>query len=392
MPDRPYLMEPMLPSEDCRELMDLAFDLQGKSHALAGKLHPDVQRGLGDLVRSMNCYYSNLIEGHYTHPREIDEAMAGDFSQDPEKRDLQLEATAHIHVQQQIDHGEHPDCLPTSQVFLKWIHQAFCQELPETLLMVDHPQTGETLRVQPGVFRDREVRVGRHEPPQAAALPDFIRRFEEAYDPARLGTARSLIAIAASHHRLAWIHPFLDGNGRVARLFSHAWLLQAGIGSTLWSISRGLGRNSQEYKARLMAADQLRKGDLDGRGNLSHEALVDFCRFFLQVCIDQVDFMAGLFDIEKLLYRMERHITEQIDLKELPAGSFALLQHAFYRGSFKRGKAAEITGFQERYARAAVSALHKKGYLVSDTPKGPVRLGFPLEAVERWFPSLYPAG
>jgi Fic family protein len=118
-----------------------------------------------------------------------------------------------------------------------------------------------------------------------------MKRFEEAYDPAKLSQVQQIIAIAASHHRLVWIHPFLDGNGRVVRLFSQAWLLETGIGSSLWSVSRGLARNVEEYKARLMAADAPRKGDLDGRGNLSHDELVNFCRFFLKTAVDQVEFM-----------------------------------------------------------------------------------------------------
>jgi len=44
----------------------------------------------------MNCYYSNLIEGHETHPRDIDRALAKDYAKEPKKRSLQLEAVAHI--------------------------------------------------------------------------------------------------------------------------------------------------------------------------------------------------------------------------------------------------------------------------------------------------------
>lgn len=73
--ETPRLMEPMLPPEGERVLEDLAVDLVAKANALAGRLHPAVQAGIGELVRSMNCYYSNLIEGHDTHPRDIDRAL-----------------------------------------------------------------------------------------------------------------------------------------------------------------------------------------------------------------------------------------------------------------------------------------------------------------------------
>lgn len=54
---------------------------------------------LADLVRAMNCYCSNLIEGHDTHPIDIERAMRNDYSSDPKKRKLQLEAKAYIAVQ-----------------------------------------------------------------------------------------------------------------------------------------------------------------------------------------------------------------------------------------------------------------------------------------------------
>ena len=85
--------------------------------------------------------------------------------------------------------------------------------------------------------------------------------------------------MAAAHHRLNYIHPFPDGNGRVSRLMSHAMALKAGIGAHgLWSVSRGLARgldSGREYKTWMDRADTPRQGDLDGRGNLSRRALVD---------------------------------------------------------------------------------------------------------------------
>ncbi len=384
------LMEPMLPALGNKELEDLAMVLARKSGALAGAMPVVVRQSIGMLVRSMNCYYSNLIEGHDTHPRDIDRALSGDFAKDTATRHLQLEARAHIEVQQLIDSGKAPAIKPSGE-FMRWAHQQFCSRLPEALLWVENPDTGERLKVTPGQFRQREVAVGRHIPPRAENLDSFMRRFEQAYEPARLSQVQQVIAIAASHHRLLWIHPFLDGNGRVVRLFSHAWLQETGIGSSLWSVSRGLARNVQEYKARLMAADSPRKGDLDGRGNLSHEELVSFCRFFLSTAIDQVDFMAQLLDSPGFLTRLSLHVQEEVALKRLPKGSFALLREAWMAGEFKRGQAATLTGYKERAAREVLTALLEKGYLVSDHKLAPVRLGFPAEAVERWLPRLYPA-
>src|SRR5712664_3784608 len=101
-------MEPLLISDSSRhrgKLTDLALDLAQKSAGFRRSLPPSLLASLADLVRAMNCYYSNLIEGHDTHPVDIERALKNDYSQDARKRDLQLEAKAHIVVQKWIDGG-----------------------------------------------------------------------------------------------------------------------------------------------------------------------------------------------------------------------------------------------------------------------------------------------
>jgi Fic family protein len=385
------LMEPLLPSAGTEKLNDLSFELVSKANKFAGMLNPVVSKSVGNLVRSMNCYYSNLIEGHDTTPRDIDKALAEEYSSEPKKRALQKEAVAHITVQKIIDHGLAPEIYPLSSKYGQWIHQEFCSRLPEELLWVENPGTQEKMQVIPGKHRDGGVTVGRHIPPRPENLDRFLNRFDEAYDSKKLSTSNRIISVAASHHRYAWIHPFFDGNGRVVRLMSYAALKEMDIGSELWSVARGLARGSDDYKKLLQAADEPRRGDLDGRGNLSQTALIDFCEFFLSVCIDQVEFMHKLLDFKTLSERMKTHVEEMIKLKELPKGSYALLREALLVGEFDRGQVIEITGLKDRAARDVLYALTKKGLLVSDTPRGAVRLGFPIDIVERWFPLLYPS-
>src|SRR5437588_9480813 len=102
-------MEPMVLSSESKQwpaLVDLALDLAARSAGLRSSLPPGLRDGLADLVRAMNCYYSNLIEGHDTHPVDIDRAINDDLAEDdPKKRDLQLEAKAHIEVQRWLDEG-----------------------------------------------------------------------------------------------------------------------------------------------------------------------------------------------------------------------------------------------------------------------------------------------
>jgi Fic family protein len=314
--------------------------------------------------------------------------LAGDYSAEPEKRNLQLEARAHIDVQQKIDAGKAPQ--PSTSVdFIRWVHKEFCEQLPAELLVVTDPKTGRAETVTPGALRDVMVKVGHHIAPAPADLGALLERFAIAYGNEKLSRIQRIIGVAASHHRLLWIHPFSDGNGRVARLFSHAFLKELGIGSSLWSVSRGLARAVDQYKAALQSADEPRRGDLDGRGNLTQSGLVAFCTFFLSRCIDQVVFMESLFEPADLQRRVEIWCEEETRAGRLPKGSWALLREAVLAGEFTRGKAPDLTGYQERQARTVLNTLIEKGFLVSPTSRSAVRLGFPLAVVDRWFPRLY---
>jgi Fic family protein len=384
-----FSLEPTLPEDTSHELTDIVTDLVAKSSTLAGKLTPVVQNSVGDLVRSMNCYYSNLIEGHNTHPIDIDRALAGDYSQIPEKRNLQLEARAHIDVQRKIDSNQAPSPVASSE-FILWVHREFCGQLPPELLVVSDPRTGREDQVVPGEFRNSHVQVGRHIAPSPDDLPTLLTRFEEAYGNQRISKVNRIIGVAASHHRLLWIHPFADGNGRVARLFSHAFLRELSVGSSLWSVSRGLARSVEAYKASLQEADEPRRGDLDGRGNLTQAGLASFCKFFLKTCVDQVDFMDSLLEPSELLRRMEIWAEEETRADRLPKGGWQLLREAVLTGEFARGKAPDITGYQERQARTVLNKLIEMGLLVSPTSRSSVKLGFPIHIIDRWFPRLYP--
>jgi len=272
---------------------------------------------LADLVRATNCYYSNLIEGHNTHPVDIERALKNEYGTDARKRDLQHEAKAHIAVQQWIDAGGLKDRRALTAEGIREMHFRFCRLLPADLLWVEYPRTKERVPLTPGELRHRDVQVGRHTAISPGSLPRFLQRFESVY--AGVGKAELILSTAAAHHRLLWMHPFLDGNGPVARLMSHAILLGALDTGALWSVARGLARNLEEYKRHLSDCDLTRRNDLDGRGTLSEEALADFTRFFLMICIDQVSFMERLVQPERLHSRILLWAEEET-LPSLPQG------------------------------------------------------------------------
>jgi Fic family protein len=384
------LMEPLLLGEAAARragLPDLALELGQRSAGFHRSLPASLLMSLADLVRTMNCYYSNLIEGHATHPVDIELALKGDYSQDARKRDLQFEARAHITVQQWIDAGGLDDHV-VSESSIREIHRRFCQLLPAELLWVEDPVTGEKAEVIPGALRTRDVKVGQHVAIGPGAVPRFLSRFQEVYGG--LGTADTVIAAAAAHHRLLWIHPFLDGNGRVARLLSHAMLLATLRTGAVWSIARGLARSMEAYKGHLAACDQTRRNDLDGRGPLSEEALLAFTDFFLKTCIDQVAFMESLIQPEALRARILTWAEEEIRLNHLPPKSGDVLQAVLYRGELPRAETPAIVGAGERHARRIVSVLLERGVLVSESTRAPLRLALPAALASRWMPGLFP--
>ena len=367
----------------------MSADLLTKSRHQEEAMRPQTRQGVADLVRTMDCYYSNLIEGHRIMPRDIDDALRDSYSDDPKKKNLQLEARQHIETQKKIDSGDLFTENPASDQLLRGIHFEFFTGLPEEMLEISNPDTGKNVKVTPGSFRDDEVKVGQHIPPLHTEIPYFMELFSKTYDPSKLSKVNSIIAVAASHHRLVWIHPFADGNGRVARLFSHAYLHKLGVGCSLWSISRGLARTASDYKMRLAAADDARHGDYDGRGALSDKQLFRFCSYFLECCIDQIDYMTQMIDPKSLEERIASYCLYEISAGNLPKTSDLVLRTVLTNGQLDRGEMPRITGYQERRARDVLTELIKKNLLVSTGPRKPVRLGFPVDVVDRWFPKLY---
>ncbi|EAU39838.1 hypothetical protein FP2506_00450 [Fulvimarina pelagi HTCC2506] len=384
----PCLFEGDLPSA----LADLSVDLQRESAELGKGLHPDSLLELADLVRVMNCYYSNLIEGHNTRPRDIEAALKG-AELAPERRALALEARAHVEVQREIDrrHTTGELTQPTTIAFIRWLHASFYDAMPGEFRRVEMPGAG-TIEIEPGEFRSRpehEVAVGRHQPPSSYRVADFMGYFERRFGAAEKQSAQRILSIATAHHRFNFIHPFIDGNGRVSRLMSHAMGLRAGIGGGgLWSVSRGLARGLKErgeYKQMMDHADSPRQGDLDGRGNLSQAALTDFTKWFLEVCLDQVRFSSTMFDLERLEERYRALVQDMHGDRRAANLISAVIRY----GSLQRGAAALVVKTSERTARSILGELADLGFLKSNSPKTPVRIAFPLDYRERLFPNLF---
>lgn len=390
--EMPQRIEPARLDDVPVALSDLIADISTAATKLENALNPRTAANLAQLVRIMNSYYSNLIEGNNTRPKDIEKALSGQLTDDAERRNLQIESAAHVRLQADVDQlfsTGLPE--PASIEFILWLHGEFYRDATTEFLQIKDGERRITM--QPGAFRSRareDVSIGRHQPPASYQVVKFMSYFAERYKLKPLGKAARILAIPAAHHRLNYIHPFLDGNGRVSRLMSHAMAHMAGIGAHgLWSISRGLARgldSRTDYKRMMDYADTPRQGDLDGRGNLSQRALIEFTMWFLKVSLDQITFMSSLFEINTLAGRFKIYVERSDTLK--PEAT-RLLEEALIRGEFERGDASRITGLPERTARRVLNDVVRVGLLASDSPKSPVSLRFPVEAQDILFPRLF---
>lgn len=383
MYDSPHQFEPTgLTDRHWEEIQPLAEHIVLASLKLTSAVHESTRSTLRELIRQMNAYYSNRIEGQHTHPHHIEKALRNEYSSRPDEARLQRIALAHIDAEKALE-GEPGEGRALTSTFLISAHHALYSRLAPADRLSDDGDL-----IIPGQLRGREVQVGRHVPPSAASLPAFLAKMDSVYGHAR-GWERILVATACAHHRVAWVHPFLDGNGRATRLQSHCslWKLSEG----LWSPSRGFARSIDAYYAALHNADSLRRGDLDGRGNLSDLGLFEWVKYFLEICEDQVSYMSKMLALEGIKQRIEALIIfRSTQDKAIKREAILPLIHVFGLGPVTRGEFAQMTGMAERSARMLLAKLLADKLLISDSTYGPVRFGLPLGALGMLFPHLYP--
>lgn len=378
-------------------LPDKAISLISQSAKLTGQIAPLTLARLEQHMAAINSYYSNLIEGNATRPHEIRAAQRGSYSGDPAKRDLQQESLAHMQVQEwltaqklDLDRLFTPD-------FICRLHREFYQRMPESLWVIKDEQGKTVDKVIPGEWRARPVIVGQHIPPGAEDLAPLMEKFCETYNPKKFSGDRKIIALMAAHHRFAWIHPFIDGNGRVGRLLTDAALKAVGLESYgAWCLSRGLARSSTQYKTLLANADASRQGDYDGRGQLTEKGLINFCDYMLDAAIDQVTYISDLLELSKMRQRIESYIAARNDDRvagicgQLKSTASLILFTAFQQGEIERAQALELCVMPDRSARRLLSQLKSEGLLSETSSKSPLRWEIPEHAEPWYFPNLNP--
>jgi Fic family protein len=389
-----HQMHPLLPSEaKLDNLRPLAAEVIGQAKDLAAHGMPHLRDLLREALRPMNSYYTNKIEGQHTEPLLIERAMRKDFSSKPAEARKQRIAIAHIATERWCE-AAYPSS-DSNLLFEPTVPQAIHRHLHDQLLSEDLVQIddeGEKEKLTPGAWRERGVKVGSHIPPDPATIPDFMGEWYRGYRYSRAGET-AVIALMAAHHRLAWIHPFLDGNGRTARLHTHTGLSALGLTQGLWSPMRGLAREHAAYYQHLATADQRRKGDYDGRGVLTESGLVEFIRFGMNICLDQIAFMDGMLQMQAFEARLAQMLAAEATKEETRYLRVEAAQPLAYLGtvaSMDRTRFKGMMGLAARTADRALADLFKLGIVTSSTPKGPIELALPIALFRYVFPRLWP--
>ena len=383
------------------ELLKTAEDLCIKSASLESTYPPQILNGIRSILRTVNSYYSNKIESEGTHPFEIEKASRKIFSDDTQQQQLQKMSLVHISIQEWIEEllKEGDDITPFKRDFICRVHRKFYSHEDMKPFLDIETVSGSTdkntiIKMIPGELRDRLVHVGNHEAPEHTIIPTLFNLYESSYAirPSFM-QAKKVIYALASHHRLTWIHPFLDGNGRTSRLVLDG--IFTGIqlqGYGLWNISRGLARNSSDYKKHLAFADHPIQGDLDGRGPLSLRGLKVYIKFMLETALDQVVYMEEVLQLQTLSKRVENYVKlsqlEMYSEEPLPKYSEFLLKELLIRGEMPRGKVGHVIHASESTATKLIRKLTEMDFLESNTPKGAIRIKFNAHFTSEIFPGL----
>ena len=380
------------------ELTQLSEDVCIKSASLLSGYPPQIIASIKELLRITNSYYSNRIEAQSTHPIEIEKAMRKEFSSDTKEELLQRLSVAHIDTQIFIESNSLDSEDIINKEYIKKIHKLFySSEGMEKLLNIKTDAL--EIQMSAGEFRVSSVAVGKHVAPDADKINSMFNYFEKEYKTVYKNNTKAvkLLAALSAHHRLVYIHPFLDGNGRVSRLFLDAMLFSMELsGYGLWNISRGLAKDIQAYQKNLSLADMIKQGATDGRGDLSLRGLEYYLKYMLEVAKDQIEFMDESLKLTTLDARINNFVEisqkGMFNTEPLPKYSELLFSRLLIRGELPRGEVERVINKSKKTAFTLVKKLLEMNYLESDSPRGTIRLKFNTFFASKLIPDLIPEG
>ena len=253
-------------------LLRLSGELLDCSKSLETLISPHYESKLGEKALIDEIHFCNLIEGEEVTVEDIRPRLLKELASASNRS--QILATNHIKASTWAKNQ------PSTQNLL-----AEASVVAVHLRLFQGTMNGID-RFIPGEFRKDDVIAGEHIPMSPDAIPRFIYRLSEAYKRGKL--KERILHAACAHHRFVWVHPFVDGNGRVTRFLTKTMLENVLPAARYWSLSKALYENKAAYLQHLSDCDKPRQGERDGRGNLSEAALAGFAEFVLKLCISEV--------------------------------------------------------------------------------------------------------
>jgi Fic family protein len=361
-------------NSESRELTDLAVKLRERCALLSSIVHPLTRNSIEDIIRVVNTYYSCKSEGHEISPLEIEKALQGNYSRQKSLRLIQHEAIAYIETGNEMMEnisGESGLNI-CSLEFISWIHRVLYEKLPGEFRKVRN-RAGRIIYVIPGELREEDLAETGGSFPKAKRLRKLLFKFEKDFNPKLFNLSDSLIAVAEAYRQFWHIHPFLSGNGMVLRLFTKAYFRASLLnGINLFSFSRAEHNNS-------LKNEKLKSDD----------GSVNFTGLFLKSVLNEIEFMIKIFNPDNVIEKLNSYAEKLINSGELKEESRLILKSVFLSGELKRGEALVMTGRPERTARRILGELLQKKLLVSDTPKGRLRMNFSLNSAMEIFSGLF---
>ena len=398
---------PYLGQDKLGEYQDKLVDLYKADATLHQSIPSSIRSSTEWLLRLVNCYYSNRIEGNPAHPKDLLLTQEKNNEDKPAEVSSEvLELLVHLEAQFKASKADVSGSKVIQRSFIKELHRSFYQSLPEEFHSVKDlagkqvlDDTGQPLSIKPGEFRELDVKVGRHIPPSHQQVERYMSWIESTYDLTHIYGLTPVSAAAGLHHRLAWVHPFQDGNGRAIRLITDCYMRSAGFGGYgLWSITRGFGRDTTAYYKALAAADKPRQGDIEGRGILSDKGLLTFTQYFIDTALDQVKFFADLLEPSKLSIRIDYYFemrskgglpdTDGEPLPLLKLSARDIYKLLLDKGPMSRSAIGHHLDIGEQTLRPVFKQMDAEG-LIKAKPKQDVELMLSPKSVEFLFPQIW---
>jgi Fic family protein len=370
------------------ELSDLSVRLREKCASLSTVLHPVTLNSVKEIINIGNAYYSCKAEGHEISLSEIEKGLSGNFSRHKSKKLIQHEAAAYygtrIEIKERI--SNEPDLNICSLEFISWLHVQLFEKLPDEFKRMSGKEE-KIIYLIPGELRKEGIIKHRNGFPKAKQVRKLLIRFEEILNPAKFTLAELPISLALAHCMFSWIHPFPVGSATVLRLFTGAYIEKCG--AEIFLLNRAVFNKYEEYRTSISESYKHIKNLKAIEDTEMDEHILSFCVFFLQILFDEADFMLDMLKQENITHRIESYAVNLAEQGSLREECKLILKTVFLSGQMKRGDVLQMTGRPERTARRILGELLQKKLLISDSPKGPVRINFTMKSANETFKDLF---